>query len=188
MADSPSVDRSSADSTTGRSDGRRSFLATVIGAIVGIVPALAGLAVFFDPLTRKADGGKWVKVASLDAIPTDGRPVRLAVITERRDAWNYYPPEPIGSVFLRRTSADQTPVAFTTVCPHLGCSVDYKPSQGCYLCPCHNSQFNLDGARTDPDESPSPRDLDDIAVEVRDGEVWVDYRNFKGGVTKKIEE
>jgi len=167
---------------------RRSFLAVIIGAIVGVAPALAGLAVFFDPLTRKADGGKWVKVGPLDAVPPDGRPVRLPVIAERRDAWSHYPPQPVGSVFVYRPTADQPPVAFTTVCPHLGCSVDYKPSQECYLCPCHNSQFNLDGSRTQADQSPSPRDMDAIDVEVRDGAIWVDYRNFKGGVSEKVEE
>lgn len=169
---------------------RRSFLyqatTAVVGAIVGLFPVLAGLAVFFDPLGRKAKGGNWVKVALLDAVPSDGRPIRVPVVTARKDAWNLYPPEPIGSVYLRRAEGE-TPVAFTSVCPHLGCSVDYKPAQNHFLCPCHNSEFTIEGNRTDPAQSPSPRDMDTVEVEIRNGnEVWVDYQNFKGGVADKV--
>ncbi|MEM8864269.1 MAG: Rieske (2Fe-2S) protein, partial [Planctomycetota bacterium] len=132
--------------------------------------------------------GNWVRVASLDAVPTDGRPVRFPVIAKRTDAWSAYPPEPIGSVYLRRTAEGETPVAHTTVCPHLGCSVDYRPAQDCFLCPCHNSEFTVEGARTDPEESPSPRDMDTVEVKIENGQVLVDYRNFKGGVEAKVEE
>lgn len=170
---------------------RRSFLyqavTAALGTVVGAAPLLSGLAVFFSPLGRKTPAGKWVPIAPLDAVPSDGKPVRFPVITERRDAWNAYPPAPVGSVYLRRTADAQTPVCFTTVCPHLGCSVDYKPAQGHFLCPCHNSQFALDGARTS-EESPSPRGMDTLDVKIEQGVVWIDYRTFKGGVAAKIEE
>jgi Rieske Fe-S protein len=34
-------------------------------------------------------------------------------------------------------------LAFSLVCPHLGCIVDLKTDR--FTCPCHGSQFNLDG-------------------------------------------
>ena len=50
-----------------------------------------------------------------------------------------------------------------------------------FACPCHRSSFDLDGAVDDP-SSPSPRDMDALDVEVRNGdEVWVRFQNFLPG-------
>lgn len=172
---------------------RRSFFAraaaSVVGLVVGMVPIVSGLVVFFDPLARKSRGGQFVRITTLAAVPPDGQPRRFPVIAERADAWSHYPPEPIGSVYLRRTEKFAVPEAFTTVCPHLGCAVNFQPGRGQYLCPCHNSVFGVDGLRIDPAATPSPRDLDSLAVEIRNGqEVWVDYRRFVGGIREKVEE
>ena len=179
--------------TTPDPNSRRGFMRRVLavgaGAIAALAPLGAALAVFLDPLGKKAGGGKFVRVGSLSAVPPDGKPYRFEVIADRWDAWNYYPPAPIGAVYLRRTSDSAPPEAFSTVCPHLGCSVDFRSATGQYLCPCHNSAFEVDGTRVDPAHSPSPRDLDTLAVEVRDGdEIWIEYKRFKGGVAAKIEE
>jgi len=53
--------------------GLRNFLkeacAIAICAIVGLVPFASGLVVWLDPLRRKAGGGEFVPVASLNALP-----------------------------------------------------------------------------------------------------------------------
>ena len=33
----------------------------------------------------------------------------------------------------------------TRTCPHQGCKLSYKTDQNMFVCPCHNSKFNLDG-------------------------------------------
>ena len=169
---------------------RRGFLYNTAAAIIGFIalaiPLAAGLVTFFAPLGRRAKGNR-VRVASLDDIPPDGIPRRFPVIvSRRRDAWNVYPPEAIGAVFLRRTSENAPPEAVTSVCPHLGCAVDFRGSLGYYLCPCHNSSWLPDGTRVDPASSPSPRDLDELKVEVRDGQVWVDYQKFRSGISEQV--
>jgi len=179
---------------------RRSFLykavTAVIGAVVGIVPVLAGIAFFFDPLRKRkviqgaANGGPegFLKVGRLDAVPKDGTPVRFTVIIERRqDAWTTYRNEPIGGVYVRRNEQGEV-VAFNTTCPHLGCAVDYLPGRGQFLCPCHDSAFGIDGVRTN--KTP-PRDMDTIEVDkekLKVGEVWVKYMNFKTGEEHQIEK
>jgi menaquinol-cytochrome c reductase iron-sulfur subunit len=172
---------------------RRSFAvklaAGIIGALVAVVPLIAGAVTFFDPLVRRrGGGGKWVRVATLDALPKVGEVYRFGVITEREDKWNLYPPAPIGAVFLRRVSEKEKPEAFTSVCPHLGCSVDFK--DGIYKCPCHNSSWTIDGQRINPESCPSPRDLDRLEeVELRnENEIWVNYKRYRAGKTEKIEE
>jgi Rieske Fe-S protein len=169
---------------------RRSFLytlsASIVGAVAVVVPFAAGLVTFFAPLGRRSKGSQ-VRVCAIEDIPPDGIPRRFPVIAGRRDAWNVYPPKPIGAVFLRRTGSDALPQAVSSVCPHLGCAVDFRMQLGRYQCPCHNSAWQPDGSRIDPSTSPSPRDLDGLKVEVRDGQVWVDYQRFKSGVAEQVQ-
>lgn len=180
----------------GTESGRRSFLtealAAAIGAFVGLVPLAAGLMTFFDPLRRRGSAGEFVRIAALDSLPDDGRPRQFPVVADRTDAWNVYPAQPLGSVFLRRTGDEVE--ALNAVCPHLGCMVDFVPDRDIFRCPCHNSLFEPDGERIIPPggQCPSPRALDSLAAEVR-GEgpaamVWVKFENFRAGIPEKIPE
>jgi menaquinol-cytochrome c reductase iron-sulfur subunit len=73
-----------------------------------------------------------------------------------------------------------------TVCPHLGCSVNFSATRGSFFCPCHQSSFAVDGKILDPN-SPSPRGMDELEAEVRpNGEVWVKFQNFRKGTPDKI--
>jgi quinol---cytochrome c reductase iron-sulfur subunit, bacillus type len=168
-----------------RRDFLKKGLASLIGAIVGLVPLAAGLAVFFDPLRRKSAASGKVRVTTLDALPDDGIPRKFAVLASRVDAWNKYHEVPIGAVYLRRTS-DGKVQAFNVVCPHAGCFVDFLPERGSFLCPCHNSTFAVTGNIDNP-TSPAPRGLDALDIEVRDAkEIWVKFENFQPGRADKV--
>ncbi len=164
------------------------FAAIVIGGLVTLFPLAAGLMVFVDPLVRRQGKARgMLKVTALDSVPDDGVPRAFPIVTDRTDAWTYYPSQPIGAVFLRREKGQKTPVAFQTTCPHAGCRIDYLASDRCFKCPCHNSAFDLSGAIRQP--SPSPRPMDQLKCEVRSAsgvaEVWVDYQDFYTGVSKQ---
>jgi Rieske Fe-S protein len=111
---------------------------------------------------------------------------------DRKDAWNVYPDEPIGGIYLRRTSASEPPQAFSATCPHLGCYVDYEANRGHFHCPCHDSSFEVDGKRILPEPPkvcPSARDMDSLELEVRNGsEIWVKYERFHAVLKEKIAE
>src|SRR6266566_5527470 len=149
----------------GRRDFFKKIFAGVIGAILGLVPVGAGLAVFLDPLRRKSATQGPVRVTTLEALPDDGVPRKFPVVAGRVDAWNKFRQTELGAVYLRRTSDGQVQ-AFNVVCPHAGCFVDFLPARGHYLCPCHNSTFTSAGKIQDP-SSPAPRGLDSLPVEVR---------------------
>lgn len=168
---------------------RRAFLskasAVVIGGSLVVAPVVAGLCVFLDPLRRKSEIGASVLVANLNSLPEDGEPRKFSVLATRIDAWNRTPNVPIGAVYLQRLK-DNKVRALNVVCPHAGCFVDYRSANSNYFCPCHNSSFALDGKVLDP-KSPSPRGLDELPVEIRNGtEVWVTFQNFRAGVHEKI--
>ena len=166
------------------------FWAATLGAIAGLFPFFAGLTMVFDPLRRKGESGKLVKVASLDALPMDGVPRVFPILADRTDAWNKYPQVRIGAVFLRRTEDGQVS-AFNVSCPHLGCAVDYRETGKIkeVSCPCHNSQFELDGNIKNAQTTQSPRGMDSLAIDeskLDDGEVWVNFLNFQPNKPEKI--
>jgi Rieske Fe-S protein len=166
---------------------RRGFLmeagAVLVGGIVGLVPALSGLAVFLDPLRRKDKSDKLIRVTTLDSLPDDGIPRQFPIIAEHVDAWNRSL-EPIGAVYLRRNQGEATPECLTATCPHAGCFVNYDTQTNTYKCPCHNSTFQVDGQIIPP--SPSPRAMDTLECQVEDQEILVKFQNFYTGKAEKL--
>jgi nitrite reductase/ring-hydroxylating ferredoxin subunit len=161
--------------------------AIVIGGIAALVPVTIGVLTLLDPLRRRSQAAGFVRVASLDAVAADGLPHRFAVLADRTDAWNGFVREPIGAVYLRRTS-DQQVEAFNSICPHAGCFIDFDNPSDCYRCPCHNSTFHVDGTLIQP--SPSPRGMDSLVVQLRGDagqqDVWVQFQNFYTGIAAKV--
>jgi len=178
---------------------RRGFLtgaaAMLTGLAATVAPLLAGLAVLLDPLrrrTRQRGGASaaegYLKVAMLDALPAGSPPRRFEVIDDLVDAWNVFPNEPVGAVYLVRGATGQVR-AFNVDCPHAGCSVDFNGASGKFQCPCHDSSFEpADGAIANP-ASPSPRGLDELETVIKQGsggqEIWVRYRKFQAGTKEK---
>ncbi len=166
---------------------RRSFLAGLGAIVVGgaalLVPVVAGVTSLFDPLRRGKRVSEMVMVTRLSSVPEGGAPRKFTISTDRVDAWTTYADTPVGAVYLRRAGNDVS--ALNVVCPHAGCFVGLAPDKSRFSCPCHKSSFDFDGVVNDP-ASPSPRDMDDLEVEVRNGdEVWVRYQNFLPGREEK---
>ena len=189
---------------------RRSMLVHGITAILSFlivaVPSTLGGLFFLDPILRKkktASGGAtdgqmakkddagFIRLdVTKDSVPQDGTPIEITVKDDLIDAWNKFRDVPIGNVWLRKVG-DGPILAFNTVCPHLGCSVDYKPAENHFFCPCHTSAFDLKGKKTN--EIP-PRDMDVLEVAMRTNgqadssglEIWVKFQNFQRATSDKI--
>ena len=54
--------------------------------------------------------------------------------------------------------------AFTAVCTHLGCTVQYRSDQSDVWCPCHNGVYDLYGHVV---SGPPPRSLEEYTVNLR---------------------
>ena len=209
---SSSADDSSAagDASSSAPPSRRNVLVQIVTAaisfvIVAVRATLGGL-FFLDPILRKRKGSKAGTAAgeierkddagfirleiTKDAVPADGTPVSVTVLDDITDAWNRFPNVPIGSIWLRKVG-DGPIIAFNSVCPHLGCSVNYVRAEDHFFCPCHTSAFDLSGKKTN--DIP-PRDMDSLEVAMRtDGqddpngvEIWVRYQNFRRATSEKI--
>jgi cytochrome b6-f complex iron-sulfur subunit len=104
---------------------------------------------------------KLVEIAagSVTEIPADG--VRLLHLPE-------------GPVMLEKT--DNGVRAFSAVCTHLGCIIQWHPEAKQFICPCHGGKYNLNG---DVVSGPPPRPLEKIEVKLRDGQVFVLMQSLK---------
>jgi Rieske Fe-S protein len=169
-------------------NGRRGFLSKTIAVCVGMascaVPSLAGIVAYLNPWREKIQAGESIRVASLASLPVGGPPQRFPIIADRSDAWNRYPAEPVGAVFLRRIGEKEIE-ALQVICPHAGCFINFDPKTSTFFCPCHGATFSLEGIRKE-EKSVSPRDLDSLDVEIRGNEVWVKFEKFQTGTPKKI--
>jgi Rieske Fe-S protein len=70
---------------------------------------------------------------------------------------------------LVRTSAGELK-AFSAVCTHLDCIVQYQPDRKQIWCACHNGQYNLNGKNIG---GPPPRPLEEYVVNVRGEDIIV---------------
>jgi Rieske Fe-S protein len=179
---------------------RRDFIkgaSCVIGAAIGAVPMAAGVRVVLDPLSRqstKEGDAEFIRLADVSDLPM-GEPMKFAIVEDKKDKWSRYKDVPVGAVYLlneiRDGDNDGVPVevsviAYNTVCPHLGCFVDYRKDEQDFFCPCHDSNFDLEGNLL---KGVSPRGMDTLEVDeekLKAGEVWVKFQRFKGNTKEKI--
>ena len=68
-----------------------------------------------------------------------------------------------------RTSAGDLR-AFTAVCTHLSCTVQYRADMQMIWCACHNGMYDLNGKVV---SGPPPRPLEEYTVHVRSDEIVV---------------
>ncbi|HRX80628.1 MAG: Rieske 2Fe-2S domain-containing protein [Planctomycetaceae bacterium] len=183
---------------------RRSLMklvSRVIGWTCALVVAVPGISFITAPLRRRSSsGGIKQRVVKLDNLRV-GEPTQVAITGSRQDAWVHYDEEVVGRAWIVRETDDsvapeETRVrAFSSVCPHLGCVVQFNSERG-FNCPCHKAFFQPDGQPVSEAElghkNPTPRSLDDLECQVvedaESGEWWVEvkYEKFEYGLTTKV--
>jgi menaquinol-cytochrome c reductase iron-sulfur subunit len=165
---------------------RRRFLARLTAGVSAAIAAVAGiplLGTVLSPLLRPTHlkgAQSQSLVAELHELEA-GVPKRVEIIQRTVDAWSAHDRTVLGAVWLLKRSDGEVD-AFSTICPHLGCGVNFEG--GIFRCPCHTSAFRSDGSVM---AGPAPRGMDRIAVEVRENKVYVRYVRFKQGTSQREE-
>lgn len=72
-------------------------------------------------------------------------------------------------VILIRTSQGDVR-AFSAICTHLGCIVQYRPDLQQIWCACHNGHYNLNGVNV---SGPPPRPLAPYKVDIKNNDIYV---------------
>ena len=183
---------------------RRSFLSFAIFGLGAIFSAVIGVPIVcyaLDPRHRKgADGGlKPVENIKLEELALN-QPKQGVIRDVRVDGWTLYPNDVIGRVWvvqvgdrpanvdnLQPAQKDAYLLVFTTICPHLGCSVDSTGSG--FACPCHAATFKLDGDRATA-ANPALRGMDRLEWDFDETDpdrnrIKVKYENFVTSIADK---
>jgi cytochrome b6-f complex iron-sulfur subunit len=130
---------------------RRNFLEWLIG---GASAVLAGAILY--PIIRylvpPAGGQK-----TLDEVTLSIAPDQIGPNTGRIFRFGDHP-----GLLLRTPTGDLR--AFSAVCTHLGCTVQYRPDLLQIWCPCHNGHYDLNGNVV---SGPPPKPLPEYTVVVQ---------------------
>ena len=152
------------------------------GAITALL-AIPGVKFVLDPLNKNSKAGGMRPLTTLSQLKV-GEPQAFPIVEERFDAWVKFPREPVGSVWLVRQK-DDTVVAFTAECPHLGCAIGLAADKKGFFCPCHQGKFRFDGSAIN--EIP-PRGMDTLEIALStddDPRVSVKFEHFRTQIKER---
>ncbi len=164
------------------SSGRRSFLGFLLsagGASVGALLSVPLLRFVIHPLIRGTIPLAWTEVGSVEEFAKVSEPVKRLVKIEQRDGWRKIVSEK--ALFICKDANGQLR-AFSSICPHLGCSISWHDEKGNFVCPCHNGQFTADGKLLG---GPPPRGMDLLESKVEEGMLMVHYQYFRQLIPNK---
>jgi Rieske Fe-S protein len=169
------------------SDRRRflGFLTNLLMAVLALLVAIPGVAYFVGPLRRQS-GPEGAGPTFQDAGPLSEIPVGqwrlLSVEMVHADGWKKTRLR--HAIWVRRQDESaQGITVLSSICPHLGCPINWHPDQSQFVCPCHGGIFNPDGQHTG---GPPPRAMDPLEFEVRAGRLWVRWQDFRIGVAERV--
>lgn len=133
---------------------RRAFLAGGATAVTAVAAT-----------TASASGDAGLKIADLAEVKP-GSPVDFSY---PEDALAYL--VDMGRAVPGGQGPNGSLVAYSGLCQHRGCPIDYNGDKELFVCPCHRSVFDpaSDGVVV---EGPSQRGLPRVTIEIRDGAVY----------------
>jgi menaquinol-cytochrome c reductase iron-sulfur subunit len=149
---------------------RRSFVTVVVSILGGIIAAIVGLPTIgylLSPTIRSQGAeDEWVPLGNVEDLETNVP--RLFTFTRTRQVGWERTAQSYGVYAVRKP--DGSIDAFSNVCTHLSCRVNWKDEQDFFQCPCHDGRFAIDGSII---SGPQPRPLDEFEHRIEEGTLLV---------------
>ena len=146
----------------GAAAGVVGVMAAVVGGFTAIIGRAAGRGRTLTPQVDRAG-----PAAQPGSTPTLGTTVAAASSVPVGRALSFTAADG-NPAWVVRPSGD-TFVAFSAICTHSGCTVQFEPSRVEFICPCHGGIF--DGRTGQVLQGPPPSPLASIAVQVVNGQI-----------------
>jgi menaquinol-cytochrome c reductase iron-sulfur subunit len=131
------------------------------------------------PAFRKEEEA-WTEMGPLDRIAIN-QPKEFEINRSLSSGW--MKTNSVQTVWAFRKSEGPF-VVYSPLCTHLGCGYHWDDHENKFICPCHNSVYDLDGKVL---SGPAPRGLDTLPTQVKDDRLYVLYKEFKTGLSNKQE-
>lgn len=134
---------------------RRDFIGWIIkgGLLVTLTGMLLPALQFILPATRRGPAVGMKEVGREEDIPVGGS--KKVIVGG-------------SAILLVRTATGVK--AYSAICTHLGCIVEWDGRKREIICPCHAGVFDIEGR---PVSGPPPRPLPYYAVKVLDGKIFI---------------
>jgi len=147
---------------------RRSFYSTIISGLGSAIAAALALpaGIYLLVAGPTKNRGNFVEAAQLTQLQV-GKPQEVTFERTRVDGWRTLKEKVIAWVVR---TGDNTVVAYSPQCTHLGCAYHFEESSDQFVCPCHESRFTIDGRVI---AGPASRPLDRYAVKVEDSKLLI---------------
>ncbi len=135
---------------------RRAFLSHFLRLSVGTLCAAVfyPVARFLSPPHVEEDVGSRVLAGKVSEVSKEG--------------WKIFPMGSEPGILIEKTPGEFR--AFTAVCTHLGCTVQFDKSADRIWCACHNGYYDLEGRNV---AGPPPRPLKPFTVQVSGEDIFV---------------
>ena len=149
----------------------------ILTALSGIAMGLPLLGSVIGPALQKKKQ-HYSKIGNINSLET-GTPQDLNFADLTQDA--YIKSTDLHNVWVIKNS-DTDITVFSPICPHLGCRYKWQSGSSNFVCPCHGSVFAKDGKVL---AGPAPRPLDTLPTKIENGELYVEWEQFKEGIPQK---
>lgn len=141
---------------------RRDFLKGVIKAFFLILAVFViSIFIYIYPSNIKKRKLNYIYIMDEDDLPKRG---------VRKIEFHYERDDRIINSRIFITADNDKLIAFSPVCTHLGCLVNWDNNKKEFLCPCHGGKYNISG---DVIAGPPPKPLTRLPLEIKDGKVYV---------------
>lgn len=165
---------------------KRNFLmifSLFISSIIGIAISFPIIGFLFHPLRKKCvySGNDFIKVGNINDLDNN-IPKKVVISSFKVDAWNRFDNIVLGATWLVKQNNGEI-VAMSTICPHLGCGIDWDSKKNLFVCPCHNSVFDIKGKLV---SGPAPRSMDTLETKIEEDGIYVKYIKLRLSIHKKV--
>ena len=145
--------------------GRREFLkATLRAAFSFVAAAISAAVLYLYPGRTKERSLIYVLLTDEEEIPKKG---------VKRISYQYQIEDRSISSRVYLVSGDESLMALSPVCTHLGCFVSWNQNRQEFICPCHGGKYNIHG---DVIAGPPSRSLARMPLKLEDGKLFLGVR------------
>jgi menaquinol-cytochrome c reductase iron-sulfur subunit len=154
---------------------RRTFYVSAINMLGALMAAAVALpaALYLAIRPKTADDSNWIELTDVSQLKLN-TPLEVLYERKRVDGWQKVTEK--SSAWVVKTE-DHNVVAYMPACTHLACPYHWENKVNKFVCPCHGSDFSLDGKVL---MGPASRPLDRFLTKVEGGRVMIGTQVEKG--------